>query len=246
MKDGATVLAIIPARGGSKSIPKKNIYPLAGKPVIAWTIEAAKRSKKITRVIVSTDDEEIAAVAKEYGAEVPFMRPAELATDTTPDLPVFEHALAWLKEHESYEPDLVVHLWPTSPYRKDGDIDAAIELLEKNPEADAVRSVTEPSQVPFKMWRLDQGPYLAPIMKKEHADFYATNPAPHTMPRQTLPETVVQTGYVAVLRRPVITEKHSMFGERTLPFYHDPKTYTELDSYKDLAHAEQVLKEHTS
>ena len=236
------ILAIVPARGGSKGIPKKNLYPLAGKPLIVWTIEAALATKAITRVIVVTDSEEIAAVAREAGADIPFMEPAELATDTSSDLSFFEYTLAELKKREGYEPDLVVHLWPTSPYRDPSHIDEAIRLLIGNPEADAVRSVTIPPQTPFKMWRRDKGPFLAPILDEAFSDFYAVQPHPHTQPRQTLPEVLVQTGYLAILRRSVITEQHLMFGERTLPFYHDPATYTEFDSLKDLMHAEYVLK----
>src|SRR5512135_1117225 len=106
------ILALIPARGGSKGIPRKNIRNFAGYPLIAWSIAAAKQSKLVTRVIVSTDDEEIASVARELGAEVPFLRPAELAQDKSLDLPVFEHALQWLKENEGYQPDVVVQLRP--------------------------------------------------------------------------------------------------------------------------------------
>ena len=236
------VLALIPARGGSKSIPKKNIYPLAGKPVIAWTIEAARGAKKIDRIIVSTDSEEIAGVARSFGAETPFIRPAELAGDTTPDLPVFEHALKWLKENENYVPDAVIHLWPTSPYRRSEDIDAAIELLEKNPEATWVRWVSAPSQTPFKMWRRDKGIYLVPILQKEFPEAYEEGKRPFEMPRQVLPEVVVQTGYLCVIRTSTITEGNTMHGDKIIPFWHDPKLYTELDSYKDLAHAEYVLK----
>ena len=108
----AEVLAIIPARGGSKGIPRKNIRSFAGHPLIAYSIAAAKQSQTVTRVIVSTDDEEIAAVARQYGAETPFLRPAELAEDTTLDLPVFQHALNWLAEHENYHPQLVIQLRP--------------------------------------------------------------------------------------------------------------------------------------
>ncbi len=236
------ILAIIPARGGSKGIPKKNLYPLAGKPLIVWTIEAALAAKTITRVVVVTDSEEIAEVARAAGAEVPFMEPAELAGDTSPDLPFFEYTLAELKRREGYEPDLVVHLWPTSPYRNPAHLDEAIQMLVDTPDADAVRSVTIPPQTPFKMWRRDKGSYLAPILDEAFRDFYAAQPHPHTQPRQTLPEVLVQTGYLAVLRRPVITEQHLMFGEKTLPFYHEPQTYTEFDSLKDLMHAEYVLK----
>ena len=111
------ILAIIPARGGSKSIPRKNIRPLAGHPLIAYSIAAGRQSRLVTRTIVSTDDEEIAAVARQYGAETPFLRPAEFAQDNTTDFPVFTHALGWLKEHEGYQPDIIVQLRPTSPIR---------------------------------------------------------------------------------------------------------------------------------
>lgn len=234
------VLALILARGGSRSIPKKNIHPVAGKPLIAWVIEAARASEKITRIIVSTDSEEIARVAREAGAEVPFVRPAGLAEDDTPDLPVFQHTLSWLKSHEDYEPDIVIQLWATSPYHKKGDIDAAISLLEENKDADSVRSVTRPPLPPFKMWRRDAGKFLLPIMKKEFPEAYRDGAEPHSMPRQSLPETLAQTGYVNVIRPHVIMEG-SMYGKNILPFYHDPETYTEVDSYKDLAHTEYVL-----
>lgn len=234
------VLALILARGGSKGIPRKNLYPLAGKPLIVWTIEAALAAKKVTRTIVSTDDEEIAAVARSAGVETPFIRPAELAEDNTADLPCYQHALTWLKEHEQYEPDLVVQLWATSPHRLPGEVDRAIALLEQHPDADSVRSVTEPHQTPFKMWRRDQGKYLEPILKKEYPEVYMAG-EPYALPRQVLPEVVVQTGYVSVIR-PAIILGGSMHGKHVLPFYHDSKTYTEFDSIKDALHTEQVLK----
>lgn len=235
------ILAIIPARGGSKSIPKKNIYPILGKPMIAYSIESALKSKYISRIVVTTDAEDIATIAKEYGAEVPFMRPKELAEDHTPDLPVFQHTLTWLKENEGYTPDIVVHLWPTSPYRKKGDIDKAIDILMKNPDADCVRSVTIPAETPFKMWRRDKGQYLAPLLKKEYAGYYLHNKEPHALPRQILPETVMQTGYLSVIRPCVILMQNSMQGKKIIPFFHDPETYTEADSYKDLKHTEYIL-----
>jgi N-acylneuraminate cytidylyltransferase len=118
------VLAIIPARGGSKSIPRKNIRPLAGHPLIAYSIAAALEAHSVTRTIISTDDEEIAEVARRYGAETPFLRPAEFAQDNTTDLPVFEHALGWLMENEAYNPDIVVQLRPTSPIRPPDCVDS--------------------------------------------------------------------------------------------------------------------------
>ncbi len=241
-QDAPKALAIIIARGGSKGIPKKNLYPLLGKPLIAWTIEAALAAKNVDRVIVSTDSEEIAAVARAHGAEVPFLRPIELAQDTTPDFPVYHHALTWLEENEGYIPHAIVQLWATSPYRKSNHIDEAIELLTQHPDADSVRSVTKPSQTPFKMWRRDVGPYLAPLLSKEYPETY-TDMRPHELPRQTLPETLVQTGYLAVIRRKTIVDGNSMMGDRVVPFYHDPELYTEFDSLADLLHTEHVLKQ---
>lgn len=136
------ILGIITARGGSKSIPRKNIKELAGKPLIAYTIEAARDSGVFDRLILTTDDEEIAAVGREWGVEVPFMRPGELAQDTTPTLPVLQHALVWLKEQEGYEPEAVMILQPTTPFRKPEHIRGAAELLDRT-GADSVVSVVE-------------------------------------------------------------------------------------------------------
>src|SRR5512144_3095944 len=133
------ILAIIPARGGSKGIPRKNIRSFAGYPLIAWSIAAAKQSDLVTRLIVSTDDEEIAAVAREWGAETPFLRPAELAQDKTTDLPVFEHAIQWLEENKGYKPEIVIQLRPTSPIRPKGMLDHAIRILLEHKNADCVR-----------------------------------------------------------------------------------------------------------
>ena len=174
------------------------------------------------------------------------MRPAELAGDRTPDLPVFQHALQWLKDNEGYTPDFVVHVWATSPYRKKGDLDKLIELLMSDPNATAALSVTTPGQSPFKMFKGEQteSPYLVPLLKSSYPELYEPGKVPpHESPRQSLPKTVQLTGYMAAIRPEVILEQNSMMGARILPFYHDPDTYTEADSYKDIAYAEQVLKE---
>jgi len=151
------ILALIPARGGSKGIPRKNIRDFAGYPLIAWSIAAGLQADMVTRVIVSTDDEGIAAVACEFGAETPFLRPAELAQDNTTDLPVFEQALQWLKENEDYQPDMVVQLRPTSPIRPRDLVDNAIRILLEHEDADCVRGVVSAGQNPHKMWRLPEG-----------------------------------------------------------------------------------------
>ncbi|RPJ23330.1 MAG: acylneuraminate cytidylyltransferase family protein, partial [Chloroflexi bacterium] len=162
------ILAIIPARGGSKGIPRKNIRNFAGHPLIAWSIAAAKQAECVNRVVVSTDDPEIAAVARELGAETPFLRPSELAQDNTTDLPVFEHALAWLAENEGYQPDIVVQLRPTSPIRPRDCVDSAVKTLIEHAEADCVRGVVPAGQNPHKMWRFTgEGQPMKPLLQVE-------------------------------------------------------------------------------
>lgn len=239
------VLALIPARGGSKSIPHKNIYPLLGKPLIAYTIEAVLGSKLISRVIVSTDDEKIARIAKKYGAEVPFMRPRKHAGDRTPDLPVFKHAIQWLAENENYHPDVVVHLWPTSPLRYAEHIDQAVKLLADHPKADAVRSVSMPSVTPFKMWIVDgKNKPMRPLLENVFAETYRRFPEPYAMPRQALPAVFAQDGYIQVFWRRTLEKHGSMFGKKVLPFFVPAGHYTEFDGLKDLKHAEYMLKLH--
>ena len=135
------IAAIIPARGGSKSIPRKNIISFLGKPLIYWSIVVAIKSKLIDRVIVSTDDKEIAEIAKKFGAEIPFMRPKHLGGDLVLDYPVIRHCLDYLSESEGYQPDIVVQLRPTSPLRPDGLVDEGISKLISNPAADSLRVV---------------------------------------------------------------------------------------------------------
>jgi N-acylneuraminate cytidylyltransferase len=236
------VLGLITARGGSKSIPKKSIYPCAGKPLIFYTIQAAQKSRLIDRLIISTDDEEIAKIAREYGVEVPFMRPGELAEDYTPDFPVFHHALSWFKEQEGYVPHAVVHLRPTTPLKAAADIDKGIELLLANPDAESVRSVCEPVQPPFKMYRLDsEERFLKPILAKEYPEVFAKYPEPFNLPRQLLPEVWRHSGYVDVIRSEVILEKNSMSGTKILPLFFDAWRDVDIDSMKELKYAEELI-----
>lgn len=230
------VPALIPARGGSKSIPRKNIRLFAGHPLIAYSIAAGLASEMVTRVIVSTDDEEIAAVAAEYGAEVPFLRPAELAQDETPDLPVFQHALTWLADNQGYHPQIVVHLRPTSPLRRTGHIDQAVLRLIERPEADSVRSVCVPFQNPFKMWRITEEGFLHPLLKSELRE-------PYNLPRQSLPAVYWQTGYVDAAWRETIMEKNSMTGETILPLIMGSDEWVDIDSPDDWLRAERLLED---
>ena len=229
------VLALIPARGGSKSIPRKNIRLFAGHPLIAYSIAAGLAAELITRVIVSTDDEEIATVARQYGAETPFLRPAEYAQDQTPDLPVYQHALTWLAENEDYHPEIVVQLRPTSPFRKVTHIDGAVQLLLERPEADSVRSVCIPFQNPYKMWRIAPDGFMHPLVKTEFREAY-------NMPRQALPTVYWQTGYVDAAWAEMILTKNSMTGEHILPLVIGAEEWIDIDSPDDWRRAERMLE----
>ena len=228
------VLAIIPARGGSKSIPRKNILDFAGHPLLAYSIAAGLKAKLVKRVIVSTDDKEIAEIALHYGAEVPFLRPAQYAQDDTPDLPVFVHSLQWLIKHEDYCPDIVVHLRPTSPLRRVKQIEAAVQLLLDHPEADSVRTVIIPCQNPFKMWTIQADGLMKPLIKTKHKEAY-------NLPRQALPKVFWQTGYVDAIRTSTILEKHSMTGKRILPLVLNPGDWIDIDTPDDWQKAENLL-----
>ena len=228
------MLALIPARGGSKGIPRKNVIEVGGKPLIAWSIRHALDSVRITRVVVSTDDAEIASVAQQWGAEVPFLRPPQYATDSSADIDTFRHALDFLAHGEAYHPDMVVHLRPTAPVRRVEDIDAAIELLATHPEADAVRSVSLAHQTPYKMWRLRGDGPMEPLLRLPDL------PDCQSRPRQVLPLVYSQNGYIDVLRPHAVLEKNSMWGDQVLPFVMDT-TVTDLDYPEDIAPVEHAL-----
>lgn len=227
------VLAVIPARGGSKSIPRKNIKSFAGHPLIAYSIAAGLQSKTVSRVMVSTDDEEIAEISRSYGAEVPFLRPPELARENVADLAVFEQALNWLKKEEGYQPDLVVQLRPTSPLRPPTCVDDAVSLLLKDNRSDSVRGVVPSGQDPYKMWRIENG-YLAPLLQSEFSEHY-------NMPRQKLPLTFWQTGHIDVIRYQTIVEKHSMSGALILPYLLDCSYAIDIDNLLQWEWGEWVL-----
>lgn len=231
------VLAVIPARGGSKGIPRKNIRDFAGYPLIAYSIAAALQAESVTRVVVSTDDEEIAEIARQFGAEAPFLRPAILAEDHTTDLPVFEHVLAWLAENEDYQPDLVMQLRPTSPLRPVGLLDEAVALLLDHPEADSVRGVVPAGQNPHKMWRVGEDGQMHPLLSVEGLA------EPYNTPRQQLPPVYWQTGHIDVIRPDVILEKGSMSGAVILPVFIDPVFTVDIDNLRDWARYEWLVRQ---
>jgi N-acylneuraminate cytidylyltransferase len=225
--DPRKVLAIIPARGGSKGIPRKNLVPLGGIPLVAHSIKHALAATSVTRTIVSTEDSEIASVARAYGAEVPFLRPAQLAGDEVLDLPVFAHVLDELRETEGYEPDVVVHLRPTAPLRIPEWIDAAVRRLVETPMGDSVRSVSAPTQHPYRVFRIGEMGLLTPVMGHEH-------PEPYLLRRQDLPAMYYYNCVIDVTRPRTIREQRSMTGSNIVPFVMAPDDVHDIDSMKDL------------
>lgn len=230
------ILALIPARGGSKGIPRKNIRNFAGYPLIAWSIAAGRQATSVNRVIVSTDDEEIAQVAREWGAETPFLRPSELAQDHTTDLPVFQHALKWLEEIEGYKPEIVIQLRPTSPIRPRDCVDDAVKILLEHPDADCTRGVVPAGQNPFKMWRFyGQDKPLSPLLQ---VDGIAE---PYNAPRQVLPPVYWQTGHIDAIRTSTIAVKQSLTGDMIYPLVIDPRYTVDIDNLSDWAKYETLV-----
>jgi len=230
--DKAKILALIPARGGSKSPPDKNILPFKGKPLVVHSIEHALRAKYIGRIIVSTDSRKIAEIGCHAGAEIPFIRPAEFAQDHSNDLEVFQHALRWLDENEDYRPELIVHLRPTSPLRPPGLIDEGIEQLLSHPEADSLRTAVLAPLTPYKMWRLNGG-YLEPLLT------HPTYPEAYNMPRQLLPPVYWQNAYLDITRWTTVMNKTSMTGDRILALVMSPEEDVDIDHPRDLKRAER-------
>lgn len=228
------VLAIIPARSGSKSVKDKNIREIGGKPMLAHSIAHAKEAKSVTRVILSTDSEHYAAIGREWGAEVPFLRPVEYATDTALDIDVFRHALTWLSDNENYMPDIVVQLRPTYPIRRPSDIDQMVQMLIDDPAADSVRSVAPAKEIPYKMWFNENG-VLAPIM--------TDIPECYNMPRQQLPKVYYQNACIDVTRPNVILEKNSMTGEKVLGYIMEENF--DIDTEEDFRAAANRLFDRT-
>ncbi len=235
MVTSTEVLAIIPARGGSKSIPRKNIKIFAGYPLIAFSVRAGLAAESVSRVIVSTDDDEIAEIGREFGAEIPFLRPEELSRDDTPDLPVFQHALDWLRINEEYQPQMVVQLRPTSPFRRKEHINQAVWRLLERPEADSIRTVCIPFQNPYKMWRVDADGFMQPLITTNITE-------PYNLPRQALPEVFWQTGYVDAAWKETILEKGSMTGESILPLVIGAEEWIDIDSPDDWSRAERLFE----
>ena len=229
------VLALVPARGGSKSMPRKNLREVGGKPMVVHSIEHARQARTITRVILTTDDAEIADVGRRAGAEVPFLRPSEFAQDLSTDYEFVRHALEWLRDHEQYVPDLVVQLRPTTPVRDIRLIDRAVETLAARPDADSLRAVVSACFSPFKMWRLGEDGFLSPLLQLPGID------EPYNQPRQILPEAYQQDGFLDITRPRTIFENGSITGLNVLPFFLDRESI-DIDYEDELAEADRIMR----
>ena len=231
------ILGVITARGGSKSIPRKNIKDLAGKPLIAFTIEAANKSGVFDRVILSTDDQEIADVTKRYGGEVPFMRPAELAEDKTPHLPVMQHAVRWLKDNEGYEPDFVAILQPTAPLRQAFHLQEAVDLLKKTGADSVVAMVEIPGH---------HSPYWAVKVDEQGLGtlLLSDDPIRRRIPRrQDLPKAYTHSGALYLFKTSLLDmPEPNFYGDKVAAYVMDEKFNVNLDSPSDWELAEVRIK----
>lgn len=230
------VLALIPARGGSKGIPRKNIAPCAGRPLIAWTCLAAREATCLTRTIVSTDDREIADVAAAHGASAPFLRPAELASDTARSVDVANHAIDWLEREEGWRTDVLVLLQPTSPLRTARHIDEAFALLQ--PDLDSVVSVVEvPHRYkPWAMLELDGG--LLRYTQQGELPFDRQR-------RQGQPRLYTRNGPAVVVTQARTIRAGSHYGDRSAPYVMSQADSTDIDEPYDLELAEWQLRRRT-
>ena len=228
------VLGVIPARGGSKGVPKKNIYPLCGKPLIAYTIQAARRSKYLTRAILTSDSDEIIRLSRKYGLEVPFVRPGELARDDTPTFPVIKHTVQWMEEQEDYRPDYIVLLQPTSPLRTTKHIDEAVEKLIHS-DADSIVSVVKvPHRYnPFSVMEM-KGEYLKPYLEYDEQKNL----------RQVKPTFYARNGAaIYAFTYECLMKKNSIYGEKVLPYEMSREESIDVDDMLDLRTCEMLLRD---
>lgn len=225
-------VAIVPARGGSKGVPGKNLRLLRGHPLIAFSIAAARLARSVDRVIVSTDSEEIAAVSRKYGADVPFLRPAEFAKDTSPDREFLMHAIEWF-DGEGGSPEFLVHLRPTTPLRDPAEIDRAMTAIAASAEATSLRSAHAAPESPFKWFSIGTNGFYAPILSTMELD--DTN-----KPRQAFPPSYIPNGYVDTLRVAHLRRSPKIHGDKILPFV--TGFTTEVDTLDDLVFLEHAAQ----
>jgi CMP-N,N'-diacetyllegionaminic acid synthase len=226
-------MCLIPARGGSKSIPRKNLQVVGNSTLLAHAISTSRAESLIERTIVSTDDDEITDHALKHGAEVPFKRPDDLSGDLSPDIGVFKHCLKWLYANEEYTPDLIVHLRCTGPGRTSEEVRRAIEIMMEEPEWSSLRSVNVAKESPYKMWTRE-GDRLHRVTTAVGI------PDASSYPRQGLPLVYWQNGVVDVVRWETIMKTGSMTGDRVRAYV--TTEAIEVDYPEDLERAEEALR----
>lgn len=231
-------MAAIGARKGSKGLSNKNILPLDGKPLLAWIIEAAKSSRYVNRIVMSTDSRRYAEISREYGAETPYMRPAEFATDFSPEIEYIVDLLRWLRENEGYRPDIVVRLLPTVPMQTGDDIDRCIEAMLKDPDAESAVVIAEARQHPQKALKLIDdgrgGQYLV--------TYYTESGSEVTPIARQNYEKAYFRGNVIVSRYNTIVEKNSLTGDRVRFHIIPQERAIDIDSQSDFYIIEQLMK----
>lgn len=232
MIKGAKILAIVLARGGSKGIPRKNIFPILGRPLIEYTIKEAKKSNFIDKIIVSTDDIEIAEIVKKYGIKVPFLRPKELAEDTTSSEDAILHAINWLESNgEDY--DIVILLQPTSPLRRKDHIDRAIIEFLNDENANSLISVTNVRQYPHWMKMKTKNGYLKNFFNENNSNIR----------RQDIPELLYPNGAIYLADVNCFKNSKSFTSGKVLPFFMEEKDSFDIDDYLDIKIIEMIMNE---
>ena len=227
------ILCLIPARCGSRGVPGKNIKLLGDKPLMAWSIDQAKRSKYNMRIIVSTDSEEYQKIAQKWGAETPFLRPKKISGDLSIDYDFIVHALNWLNKNENYVPDIILHLRPTQPNRKVEDIDKCINIFIKNiDDYDSLRTVIPFEKSPFKMYSMKKN-VLNPL-------YYTLNDIkePFNLCRQALPQTYLHNGYIDIYKTSVIKDG-ILSGDKIYPYIMSKDDTIDIDTQEDWKKAEE-------
>lgn len=225
------VMGLIVARGGSKGVPKKNLRLLAGKPLISWTFQAARMSRSLDQTFLSTDSAEIAALASATGIKVPFMRPAELAGDSSPVVDAAIHALDWLAENSSYRPDYLMLLQPTSPFRTGADIDSAIALLTGR--EDAVISVAEMGQHPYYARTIDQAGRLRNLIETGKTE----------LRRQDLPPVYTENGAIYLVRADSLRRDRRWIPDNSLAYIMTRGASLDIDTEQDFQIADFMMRQ---
>lgn len=231
------ILGVIGARSGSKGVPDKNIRPLAGKPLMGWVIGAAKASKYLTRLVVSTDSDKYAKVAREFGAETPFLRPPEISHDKSTDFEYVHHASRWLRENENYVPDIIVRMMPTLPFQKTEDIDAVVEKLLQDQDADSAVVIAQARQHPHKALKLvDDGRGGNYVVGYFSGDGRGVDP---TL-RQNYSPAYFRANIIAV-RTPILEKFGTLTGERVRAHIIPQERAIDIDSISDFIFAEKLM-----